>query len=188
MNVFDDELIFEVRPRMDNSSHGVVEHTVNLTALRDGHKGRSNVASFKGCPSFGFRLGLAIKKRLQARHLSESDAREHINAANEFMRFFDRANLPADTQINNKLLSDYADDLEEFYGDSIPGGIPRIYRCICGVFRTMNPAIRRQRARFVSEDSKCSADERPGSLNYEAAMTALGRLQTRRCSNLTWIG
>ena len=182
MNVFDDELIFEVEPLMDTSSHGVVNHTVNLTALRDGHKGRSNVASFKGCPSFGLRLGLAIKERLQSRHFSESDAKEHINAANEFMRFFDRANLSADTQINNKLLSDYADDLEKFYGDSIPGGIPRIYRCICAVFETMNPALRRQRARFVSEDSKCPVGERPGSQNYEAAMAALSdfrRVNTR---------
>lgn len=173
MNVFHDDLIFEVEPLMDTTSHGVVNHTVNLTALRDGHNGRSNVAGFKGCPSFGLRLGLAIKERLQARHLSESDAKEHINAANEFMRFFDRAKLAADTQIDNKLLSHYADDLEEFYGKSIPGGIPRIYRCICAVFRKMNPAIRRQRARFVSEDSKCSVDERPGSQNYEAAMAAL---------------
>jgi len=173
MKSFDDELIFEVKPRADNSSHGAVAYTVNLTALRDGHKGRSNVAGFKGCPSFGLRLGLAIKMRLQARRLSESDAKEHISAANEFLRFFDRAKLRADTQVTNLLLSQYADDLEEFYGDSIPGGIPRIYRCICAIFQTMDPAIRPQRARFVSEDCECSVDERPGSQNYEAAMAAL---------------
>jgi len=173
MNSPDDELIFDVKPRTDNSSHGVVAYTVNLTALRDGHKGRSNVAGFKGCPSFGLQLGLAIKKRLQARRLSESDAKEHISAANEFMRFFDRAKLPADTQATNLLLTQYADDLEEFYGDSIPGGIPRIYRCICAVFQTMNPTIRPQRTRFVSEDCECSIGERIGSQNYEAAMAAL---------------
>lgn len=149
---YSDELIFEVTPRIDTTSHGVQPYRVDLTALRDGHRGRSNVDGYRGSKDFGRRLGLATKERLQDRRLSKSDASLHKTATNHFMRFFDEQGFPDDIEPSFSLLREFANYIERIYGAEIPSEIPDVYGTIENLFKEMSPGMDVPRRRFVRAD------------------------------------
>jgi len=177
-----DELIFFVRPRVDTTSHGIMAYRVDLTAIRDGHPGRSDIPKYAGSKGFGLQFALAIKARLIDRRLSESDAMQHKSAANRFMEFFDRNEFDDETEPSRRLLIQFADDIEHMYGDEIPTDMPRIYRTIVAIFKKMCPGLIAPRKRFVCVDTSGTSDaplvpsineERRGAANFCAASVAM---------------
>jgi hypothetical protein len=163
-----DELIFDISPVTDNTDNGPVDHTVNLTALRDGHPGRSTIIrAYPGSKVFGLRFALTIKELLKERKLGPSDAMQFKSAANYFMDFFARKNFRDDIIPSRDVLKKFADDLESRFGKKIPVNIPIVYRLVSKVFETMCPGLVAPRSRFAlvdaSEDNDAKGHLRPVS-------------------------
>jgi hypothetical protein len=173
-----DELIFKVNPVVDTTDNGIVAYTVNLTALRDGHPGRSNIRSYPGSKVFGRNFALAIKTQLLDAPLGPrgpSDAMQFKSAANYFMDFFARNNFCDDTVPSRSLLVKFADDLELRFGTPIPSNIPVVYRLVSRVFETMRPCVVAPRSRFALVDAAVPASTgrtRPGAESYAATLAA----------------
>ncbi|SIO51578.1 hypothetical protein SAMN05443247_06989 [Bradyrhizobium erythrophlei] len=181
MSKHKDPLIFEVEPAVDTTRHGRAAYVFDLTSLRDGFVGRTNIPPFMGDRDFGLEFGLAIKDIL-TKGRGQHSAIHYRRAAYVFMRFA-TTEIEGPIEPCHRVLVSFADFLDRYRGhgrDRILSDAPRIYITVKQLFQKMRPGISVPRRRFVAAYE--AETVRPIPQGYEAAQAAFkdyGRVRAR---------